>query len=161
MLHVFILVKSDERAPTVPSLSLTIRSLCPPVLSQGAPSCAHAGGRAGLSESPGIWISPLAVGWDLSSFKHLLAFWGGCTCKCPGGLWIASCCTPREQNVGQSLWSIPASLSHWALLLPSPRSSRTLSFTNSFSAYFLPPFLPILPFFWMFQVFPCSLNSGS
>lgn len=32
--HVLILVKSDGRAPAVPSLSLTIRSLCPPVLCQ-------------------------------------------------------------------------------------------------------------------------------
>lgn len=50
---------------------------------------------------------PHLLWWgDLSSFKHLLAFWGGC--KCPGWLWIASCCTPREQHMGQSLWSIPA-----------------------------------------------------
>lgn len=76
------------KEPLLFPASLTIRSLCPLVLSQGAPSCAPAGGRAGLSESPGIWISPLAVGWDLSSFKHLLAFWGGCTCKCHGWLWM-------------------------------------------------------------------------
>lgn len=63
------------------------------------------------------------------------------------------------------MWNIPfgvslplSYLSHWALTLPSPRSSRNLSFTNGFSAYFLPPFLPILPFIWMFQVFPCSLT---
>lgn len=139
------------------------------MLSQGTPSscaaalhqagtCAPAGGRAGLSESPGIWISPLALGWDLSSFKHLLAFWGGCTCKCPGWFWIASCCTPREQNVGLALWSIPVSLSHWTLLFPSPKSSRTLSFTNSFSAYFLPPFLPILPFFECSRFFHAVLT---
>lgn len=119
---------------------------------------APAEGRAGLSESPSIWISSLAAGWDLSSFKHLVVFWGGCRCKCPGWLWIAAALPGNRRWDSPFVVSLPLSyLSHWALL-PSPRSSRTLSFTNSFSTYFLPRFLPILPFFWMFQVFPCSLT---
>lgn len=149
------------KEPLLFPASLTIRSLFPPVLSQGAPSCAPAGGRAGLSESPGIWISPLAVGWDLSSFKHLLAFWGGCTCKCPGWLWMLPAALP-----GNRMWDNPFGVS--LPLCPTEHSFSPVQeapepfhLPTVFSAFFLPPFLPILPFFWMFQVFPCSLNSGS
>lgn len=70
--RVLILVRSDGRAPAVPSLSLTIRSLCPPAVPgssqqlccSSVPGCSGvpAGRRAGLSDSPSVWISPLAVG---------------------------------------------------------------------------------------------------
>lgn len=67
------------------------------------------GGELGFQSLQLSEFPHLLWGWDLSSFKHLLAFWGGCTCKWPGWLWVASCCTPREQNVEYSLWSVPAS----------------------------------------------------
>lgn len=112
---------------------LTIRSLCPPcavprgsqqLCCSSVPSwhkCSCRGESWASRVSQVSEFPHLLWGWDLSSFKHLLAFWGGCTCKCPGWLWIASRCTPREQNVEYSLWSIPASQ------LPVPLSTSPQS----------------------------------
>lgn len=173
--HVLILVKSDGRAPAVPSQSLTIRRLCPPcAVPRGSQQlccssvpgwhvCSYRGVELGFLSLQASEFPHLLWGWDLSSFKCLLAFWGGCACKCPGWLWIAFCCTPREPNVGYSLWSIPASQLPLPLSTPSPQSKKLQdSFIHQWFPCLLPTSFSLHPSLHLnVPGFPMQSNSGS